>query len=516
MGNFIKIYFWQVISILFNFAAVFVVTPYISSNQSLYGIYAVVTSAYLFISYADFGFLSAAMKYAAESFAKKNMEDEIKVIGFAAMVFLIFIAIYSLGIIGVSISPKILVSDLNNESEINIARSLLIILAIFCPVFVIQRILQIIFGVRLKDYMFQRILIVSNLIKVLSAIFFFGAGKYLIVEYFLFSQLCTLSAVCVGVCLAKKSLKYDIKLLFKSIKLTKEQYQKTKKLAYTSVFLTLSWILYYELDTFVIAKFLGPTAVAIFAIALTIMSYFRTIFGVFFSPFIAKFNHFIGLENNEGLKQFFMKILVIFIPLTVFPVICVVFTVKSFIFTWVGPQYITSVTIAQTMLMCYLFSFITYPSGILIMAKERVKALYITSSLQPFIYWIGIILTYPILKLEAFSYFKFIAFFIEAIVYLIYINYYFKLKFWSFVKEIIMPSLPAIIFISIILFCIRDYMPLAHSKFNLMLYFAIIGAVIALGFVIYYLSSSIFKNFVNEIVSRIRNRNKITPNIASK
>ena len=77
MGNFIKIYFWQVISIGFNFAALFVVTPFLSSNQPIYGIYTIVISAYLFIAYADFGFLSSGMKYASESFALKNQKEEI-------------------------------------------------------------------------------------------------------------------------------------------------------------------------------------------------------------------------------------------------------------------------------------------------------------------------------------------------------------------------------------------------------------------------------------------------------
>jgi O-antigen/teichoic acid export membrane protein len=499
MNNFIKIYFWQVLSILFNFAAVFVITPFISSNQSLYGIYAVVTSAYIFISYADFGFLGAAMKYAAESFARKDQESEIKVIGFAAMVFLLFIVLYGLGILGISISPSILVNSITTPSEISTARSLLLILAIFCPVFVLQRILQVIFGVRLQDYKFQRILIVSNLVKVCSVFFFFGGGKYLITEYFLFSQLCTLGAVITGFLVAKKYLSYDLRLLLRSIRLTREQYLKTKKLAYTSLFLTLSWILYYELDTFVIVKFLGPKAVAIFSIALTLMTYFRTVFGVFFSPFIAKFNHFVGLHDENGLKQYFTKVLIIFIPMTVFPVIGVVITTQNFIFTWVGSAYSSSIGIAQVMLCCYLFSFISYPTGILIIANERVKALYFTSALQPFIYWIGIGLTYSFLKLEAFAYFKFIAFFIETIVYVIFILQFFKISFSKFFKQVILPALPAAAIVSLVAYFTRDYWPTMHQKINLLYYFLNVGLVILLGVFIYYLCSKVYRDFINGI-----------------
>ncbi len=511
MSEFVKIYFWQVLSIFFNFAAVFVVTPYLSSNQAIYGIYAIVTSAYLFISYADFGFLGAAIKYAAESYAQKNIIAEIKVIGFATMVFLIFVGLYSIGVIFIALEPSILVSNLTTNNEMSIARNLLLILACFCPFFVLQRILQIIFGVRLQDYKFQRILIVSNLVKVVSVFFFFSDGQYLIVEYFLFSQVCTACAVVAGFLIAKRSLKYDLIFLLKSIKLSKTQYSKTKKLAYTSLFLTLSWILYYELDTFVIAKFLGPNAVAIFAIALTIMTYFRTIFGVFFSPFIAKFNHFIGLKNPEGLKEFFLKVLVVFVPVTILPVLCITLTLQNFVFTWVGPEYVASVGIAQIMLLSYLFSFITYPTGILIIANEHVKSLYFTSALQPFIYWIGIILTYSYLKLEAFSYFKFVAFFMQTIVYTVYVAYFFKISFASLFKKILLPILPASLTTIGLIYLVKPYLPIEHNNRSLFLYFCAIGLLLSIGLLIYYATSKIYRDFINLMASKIiyKNRGKL-------
>lgn len=505
MNNFIKIYIWQIISIIFNFAAVFVVTPYLSSNQALYGIYSIVTAAYLFISYADFGFLSAGMKYASESYARNDIDDEIKFIGFSGMVFLLFVLLYSGVILIASVSPGILVEGIKSAKEISIARSLLIILALFCPVFALQRILQIIFGVRMQDYKFQRVLVLSNLAKVLAAIFFFSSGKYLIVEYFLFSQVFSLIAVSVGFVMAKKSLNYDLVLLLKSFKLSKEIYNKTKKLAFTSLFLTFCWILYYELDTFVIAKKLGANSVAVFAIGLTVMTYFRSIFGVFFTPFIAKFNYFVGLKDKVGLKSFFMKVLIVFIPITVFPVLAVSLTTKNFIFTWVGDNYSNSIKITEIMLLSHLFSFISYPAGILIMAYERVRALYFTSALQPILYWSGIILTYPFWKLESFAYFKFIAFLIAAIVYLIIILKFFDLKFGFFFKKVILPALPSLAAIVIILFIIQDFMPITHNKMFLLLYFVIIGMTTFIGILIYYLISKDYRIFLNGLISKIAN-----------
>jgi O-antigen/teichoic acid export membrane protein len=506
MGKYIKIYFWQFISILFNFASVFVVTPFISSNQTLYGIYSIVMSAYLFISYADFGFLGAGMKYASESFAQKNIKDEVEVLGFAGMVFLVFIGLYSLTMIYFSFCPDILVKGLKNDEELLIARHLLLILAFFSPVLVFQRIIQIIFGVRLLDYKFQRILIGANLVKVVSAFFFFLDGNYRIVEYFLFSQICNLSAVLIGFYLLNTNLQYDVRLLFNSFKLSSRLFKKTKKLAFTSIFLTLSWILYYELDPFVIGKFLGVNQVAIYAIGLTIITYFRSMFGIFFTPFIAKFNHFIGLNDKEGLQKFLFKVIVIFLPLTVFPVVAVFLTTQNFIYNWVGSSYSNSVVIAQILVSVYVFSFISYPAGILIMANERVKFLYITAIIQPFVYWMGIWITFKYLGLESFAFFKVIAFFINIVVYTIVILKFLEIDFSTFVSKIIFPAILPISVIIISLLLIRGHLTLEFNKIYLIYYFLIIGCVILVGIFCYYFTSIIFRQFANQLFSEMRNK----------
>ena len=506
MGKYIKIYFWQFISILFNFASVFVVTPYISSDQSLYGIYSIVTAAYLFISYADFGFLGSGMKYAAESYAQKNSKDEVEVLGFAGMVFLIFVLLYALVMLGFSFAPDILVKGLKNAEETLVASRLLIILAVFCPALVLQRVIQIVFGVRLLDYKFQRVLIAFNFIKVMSAFFFFSGGNYRIVEFFLFSQLCTVSAVIVGVYMLKKNLGYDVGLLLRSFRLSSRLFNKTKKLAFTSLFLTASWILYYELDPFVIGKILGVSQVAIYAIGLTIITYFRTLFGIFFTPFIARFNHFIGLKDQEGLRNFLFKVLVIFLPLTVFPVIAVFLTTQNFIFNWVGSSYADSVLIAKILVSMYVFSFISYPAGIFIMANERVKLLYITAAIQPFVYWIGIALSFKYLGLESFAYFKVIAFFLDVVVYTVVIVRFLNMNFIQFVLRILAPALLPIGIIIISLLFIRPLLPLEHDKINLICYFVTIGCVILAGIGCYYLTSPVFREYSNQLLGSMRNK----------
>ncbi len=503
MLKYINIYFWQAVSILFNFAAVFVVTPFISSQPNLYGIYSIITAAYFFISYADFGFLSAGMKYASECFAQNKQEDEIEVIGFTGAVFLVFSSLYACCILIISFDPSLLVKGISDAIEIDVAKKMLVILALSCPALVFQRIIQIIYGIRLKDYKFQRILIISNSIKLLSAFVFFSNGRYMIIEYFLFSQFCMLVAVIIGFIYIKKSLKYDLLGLFKAFRFSKKMYNKTSKLAFTSIFLTICWILYYELDTFAIAKIFGAHTVAVYAIGLTIITYFRSLFGVLFTPFIARFNHFVGLKDKEGLQTFFIKVVILFLPVTVFPVVAVFFTVHNFIMCWVGESYLSSVAIAQVLVLTYIFSFITYPSGILIMANERVRALYFTSALQPIIFWTGVMLTKKYLGLESFAYFKFLAIFLETVVYSIIVLNFLEVKVFKIMKQVILPALIPLTIVITLLLILRSFLPDTIGKLNLMYYFSSIGIVILTGIVTYYYTSQVFKEYSNKLLANL-------------
>jgi O-antigen/teichoic acid export membrane protein len=509
MFKYIYIYFWQAISILFNFASIFIITPLISSQPNLFGIYSIIIAAYLFISYADLGFLSAGMKYAAECFAQNKQKDEIEIIGFTGAVFLVFSSIYGCLILLVSFYPTLLVKGISDIVEIAIAKKLLLIMAFSCPLLVLQRIIQIIFGIRLKDYIFQRVLIISNCIKLISAFIFFHNGSYMIVEYFLFSQLCLLFAVISGFIYIKNELNYDILELYKSFRFTNKMYLKTRKLAFTSIFLTISWVLYYELDTFAIAKIFGVKSVAIYAIGLTIITYFRSLFGILFTPFIARFNHFVGIKDKEGLKNFFIKVVILFLPITVFPVLTIYFTVDNFILTWVGNKYITSIHIASILTLTYIFSFITYPSGILIMANERVKALYITSAIQPIIFWFGIILTKNYLGLEAFAYFKMLAIFIETIIYTIIILKFLNRNIINTIKQIFLPTILPIFIIIILLFIVKPYMPYSRGKIKLIYYFSYIVSINLIGLITYYFTSPVFKVYTNNFISSIFLRFKL-------
>jgi len=499
-SDYIKIYFWQFFSVILGLASLFVVIPFLSSNKLIFGIYSICTSLTIFYGYADIGFLSAGQKYASEYFAKGDLNNEIKIISFTSFVLFVFISIISLIILGVSFNPKLIISGVNSGNELTIARQLLIILALSSPIIVLQRTLQAIFSVRVEDYIYQRISVLGNAIKILSVFYFFSSKHYEIASYFLFIQIVNLFIVLYSIYYVNKKYYYSFSLFFKGFRVNVLAYKHVKSLAFTSLALTLSWIAYYELDQFVIGKFIGAKSVAIFAIGLSLLSLFRSFFGIFYSPFTARFNHFVGAGDFDGLKKFYMHVVKILLPVVVIPIIVVSILSRPFILSWVGSQYFESIEIASLLVLCNILGFISYPTGALLVALEKVRILYVNSILIPLVYWGGILLTFNYLGLKTFAIFKITAFIISAIFYLYYSLKFTGYSFNKFIKEVLVPYILPILISIIVAFYLKDFLPAEHSKIALLSNIFVIGSLISLSIAICMITSKYFREYVYSLI----------------
>lgn len=488
-SNYIKIYFWQGVSLVLNFLSLFIVVPYLTSNPAIYGVYTVCISISIFLTYADLGFIGAGQKYAAEYFTRNEREEEMKVIGFVNFILLVFLVLFSLFFLFLSFYPELLLKDLISGNEKIVASELLLILSLSTPVIMIQRLLQMIFGIRLEDFIVQRTNVLANLLKILSVLWFFRNGEYDIVGYFLFVQIVNLMAALLSLLIAQKRYNYNFGELIRSIQFNKEVFNKTKSLAFTSLYLTFTWILYYELDPAIIGKLFGAGKVAIFAIGLTILSFFRTIFGMLFSPFNIRFNHFIGNNDEAGLKIFYFKIASNLAPLVILPILTLVLLARPLILSWVGENYEESVNISQLLMLCNLFAFITYPTSFLLMAKERIKELYLINTIIPIVYWIGIVSTYSIIGLKSFAIFKLLSFVFSIGFSFVIMLKYFKMSTMLLMKMILRPLLLPILFIIISSFFMVDFLPSTQSKFNLLIVLLFTILLILSSFLIVFFSS---------------------------
>lgn len=501
--NYLKIYYWQGISLVLNFFSMFVIIPFLSSNPITYGIYSVCVSFSIFLAYADLGFMSAGQKYAAEYYAKGERDNEIKIIGFTSFMLLMFLLIFFLGFILLSKNPDFLVKGIETKYQFGLASSLFFILAISTPTTLLQRLVQMIFAIRMEDYIIQRANIIGNIFKITSVLFFFKNGNYNIVGYFLFTQLINLLTALSALFIAKKIYNYNLLLLFKSICYNKSIFNKTKGLAFTSLLITLSWILYYELDSVVIGKILGAKSVAVYAIGLTALSFFRSILGIVFSPFSIRFNHFIGSGNEDALKSFYLKIVIIFAPIIFFPIISIAIFANSIILTWVGGNYSTSVVTFQLLVFCNIFAFITYPTNFILLAKEKQKSLYKVNLLLPFIFWGGVYFSVNVLGIQSFALFKFIAFLFSAIFLYSEMIRYLRLNLFLSIKRIFLPMLWPVIFLISSSFYLRYFLPIEKSKTNLLINIGSVSTLIIAALFIQFITSNTWNKEVRKIINQI-------------
>jgi O-antigen/teichoic acid export membrane protein len=381
----IKIYFTRLLGIIASILSYTIVIPKLSSNVGSYGIYTVVVSLLMLLQYADLGFLGAGQKYAAECFGRKDKDEEIKILSFVHFILLVVVIVYAILLFFVYLNPKLIFNNLTS-TDFNLAKKLILIFIYFSPVIVMQRFVSAVFGIRLDDYIQQYVEIVSNLIKIASTFYFFHGVTYNIVGYILFIQTLNFISSFIGIIMIKLKYQYDFLLVIKSFNFNKKIFDKTKKMALTSVILTITWILYYELDSIYVSKLYDPKTVALFAIGISMLTFSRSLMNVFFSPFQVKFNHLRGLKDEKSLSSYFLKLIVWSFPISIIPTIGIIVLMKPLIISWIGFDYLESITISRILVFNLFFAFISIPISYLAMAREKFTFLLISSISLPFLY----------------------------------------------------------------------------------------------------------------------------------
>lgn len=407
--NYIKIYLWRTLSIISGFLSLLVVVPKLSNSPELYGIYASCISFALYLTYADIGFLSAGQKYAAEAYAQGDIKKEVNILGFTAAILLIMIIPFSLSMLYLSYNPEFIIKDLSLAGQ-KIASQLFLIMAILLPIQILfQRLTQSILIIRIKEYIGLRIDAFFNLLKILSVFYFFSENNYQVVEYYSFSLLLTILSTFIILVIIKRKEKYNFRLLLKSIRLRKNEYSLINKLAYSSLALTIGWIIYFELDLIIIGKTLGPNEVATYAVAFTFLNFLRTLWNTVFSPFSQRFNHYVGLKSDIDLKKLTDTIIDYTMPLCIIVTLVLILGSEKIIIYWVGKFYSDSIILLQILILGTVFGFITKPASYIFTAKTLYKYIYLLAIICPVLFISGVVLLIPNYGLAGIAISKFLA-----------------------------------------------------------------------------------------------------------
>ena len=76
----------------------------------------------------------------------------------------------------------------------------------------------------------------------------------------------------------------------------------TKKLAFSSLFATIAWVIYYELDLIIIGSFFDSYSIGIYAVGFSFLGFLKNLWSIVFSPYSQRFNHFSDEKSIESLK----------------------------------------------------------------------------------------------------------------------------------------------------------------------------------------------------------------------
>jgi O-antigen/teichoic acid export membrane protein len=506
--SYFKIYFWKGLSIILNLLSLFIVAPTLSSDPAIYGVYMLCVSLNIFLAYIDLGFINAGFKYAAEYYAKGDLKEEAKVIGFVLFILSIFLIIPFTFFLIASLKPGILLSDVNATSDkMVIASKLFLIQSLFSFNIILQKYNTIIYGVRVKNYKINQINIIANSIKLASIFYFFKKDSYDIVGYYLFWKSVETIAIITNTYLSKNLSNYSFFYALRYLRFSKTVFDKTKRLAIVSFVGSLFWIIYNELDSIVITKFFGVETFAFFAVAITFVKFIRSLFAVVFMPFNARFNHFLGQNRPGELKEYFFKLLNTIFPVIFLLITTILFLRKPLILSWVGSNYFISIEILFYFMLSMIFNPIKNLSTSLSNALEKIKLLYIVNFVLMISYWLSILLLVKSFSYLSFAYAKFISAFLSNIIFLFVISYQFKVKPFTVILDLIKPVILPTITIFLLSLLVNENLVFFKNSSKLLLVLFIAATIYSISLAILYFSSTPFRRQIRLLFENIKSKN---------
>jgi O-antigen/teichoic acid export membrane protein len=419
---FFKNYIWQFATFLSKVLGLFWVTPFLTTDKELFGIYSLVVSFSVFLNYADFGFFKAAHQLASQSYANNNLEEELEYIGFSGFITFIIVFLIFIFFFIISFFPNIIIEiDHSNLLQEEITSKLILILALSFPIIFFQKLLSIIFEIRLLGFKIYKIFLFCNLLPIFFIGYFKSEDQFLLVEYFSFIQIVNLVGCIIGYFLAKNILNYSFFNLYKKFRFNKYVFNKMKGLAFTSFYLFFLWFLWNEFDRVFIGKAFGASALPTFMICNLLYTSVITLNGIIFQPLVTKANYIFSSEGIDGLKKYLISILNFILPLYLIVLFFILVLLDKFLFFWLGIKYFEVTTPALFLISSFLFFTISQQVLTFLAISKNLYVINFYSTLQAVVYWIFFLIALIYFDIKELIIFKSIVIFLGHF-YLIYIN----------------------------------------------------------------------------------------------
>jgi O-antigen/teichoic acid export membrane protein len=211
---------------------------------------------------------------------------------------------------------------------------------------------------------------------------------------------------------------------------------------------------------------LGIEAVATYAVALSILQFVRTFCSIVYSPYASRYNHFVGLSDYAGLIHFVRKMIILFAPILIIPILTLSLTAKPFVISWVGGQYVESSFLVSFLVLTFIFNFIKDPANAYLVATERNNILVIYNIIVPIAFWAGVAALIGVLNTRAFAIMKFVAPGVNVAAYWLLMTKDFKNRGFDFltIGKLLKNIIPTILIVMVSSWIFSRWMIAEHSS----------------------------------------------------
>ena len=386
--TYLKNYSLQFINAVAKVASLLVITPLLAKDTELFTIYLFGLSLMAVINYADLGFFRAAQKYAAEFNAVGDIHGVYRTIGFGTFVFMAAILLLITYFVVISINPEVALPNLRSHEQVLFARALFIVITLSIPLVIVLRMLLAFYDVNLSSYRYYFLNVASSFLILLIAFVLVVFDSFSILSYFISLQIVQVVLISFLLYGLKYWHGYSLKYVFKNIRFSRVEYNRTKRLASASIVTMIAWVVFYEIDLIILVIFVPLESLSDYSLSLVLLGFFRTISGILFGLFGIRLNHLQGSNDLIGFSNYSKIFLYTVGPIIFYLSFTFVALSDTIIPLWLGESYTGVSFLSSIMISGYGLSFVSYIASAILIARDRLSGMLIISVLQPFVYWI--------------------------------------------------------------------------------------------------------------------------------
>lgn len=338
-------------------------------GQSEYGLYSLVGSVVSYLTILDLGFGSAVIRYTAQIRVQGKKDEQYSLFGMIMLLYIGIGVIAFLAGLGLYFNMENLFGRSMTTSELDRAKIMMLILisniAITFPLSIFSSILQ-----AYERFVFQksvnitRTLINPLIMTLLLLLGYKAIALVVLITILNIGSLLFFAWYCFN--------KLKIKIVFKQM-----NFSLLKEIVGFSAFIFLNIIvgqIYWNSGPFILGSVQGTAAVAIFAIAIQLCTYYNNFSFAITGVFLPKLT--LMIANNATPKEvsdLFIKIGRIQFIIIAFILSGFILFGQSFINLWAGADYSTSYPIALILMIPSLIALSQNIGTIILQARNQLK-----------------------------------------------------------------------------------------------------------------------------------------------